>query len=82
MNTTFSRSLQCEWMKTRHTPAVRIAIVGALLIPLIMTIAQLRMPKTMSYNANPDAFWIKLYIHCWEFMAVLLLPFGIILSGA
>ncbi len=79
MNTTFGRSLQCEWMKTRHTPAMRIALVGALLIPLIMTIAQLRMPKTMSYNANPAEYWIKLYIHSWEFMAVLLLPFGIIL---
>jgi len=75
----FIISLKCEWMKTRHTAAVRLALFGALLIPMIMIIAQLSYPQKMSYNANPEQFWIKLYIHSWEFMSVLLLPFGIIL---
>jgi lantibiotic transport system permease protein len=79
MTNSFLRSLSCEWMKTRRTAAVRLALFGAILIPFIMTIAQLSFPDKMSFNANPESFWIKLYIHSWEFMAVLLLPFGIIL---
>jgi len=79
MTHVFFRSYQCEWMKIRHTPAVHLVIFGALLIPMIMLIAQLYAPQKLSYDAAPQTFWMNLYLHTWEFMSVLLLPFGIIL---
>ncbi|MEN9638816.1 MAG: hypothetical protein RLZZ262_684 [Bacteroidota bacterium] len=79
MNTIFFRSYACEWQKIRNTIAIRLCILGACFIPVIMVVAQLYAPDQLSYSANPEVFWERHYIRTWEFMSVLLLPFGIIL---
>lgn len=79
MTSQFLRSYHCEWLKIRHTLALRLSILGACMIPAIMVIAQLYAPAQISYNAEPEKFWTMHYLRAWEFMSVLLLPFGIIL---
>lgn len=79
MNILFFRSYYCEWLKIRHTLALRLAMFGACMIPVIMVVAQCYAPTQLAYNANPEKFWTLHYLRAWEFMSVLLLPFGIIL---
>jgi lantibiotic transport system permease protein len=75
----FVQSLMAEWLKTRHTVALRLVLLGAIFIPTMMTLFQIYASDKFSYHIKKDQFWPELYVHSWEYMAVLLLPLGVIL---
>lgn len=56
-----------------------LVFIGALFIPVIMTGIQVMKPVYFSTNALQEEYWPALLVRAWEFMGVLLLPFGVIL---
>ncbi len=82
MSTSFFHSFQSEWLKTRHSLASWLVILGSFFIPVIMISVRIiyanRLPKD---SISPD-FWEKLFSNCWQTMALLLLPMGIILAAS
>jgi hypothetical protein len=80
--TTFLYSFQSEWIKLRRSSAFWLTLVGGLLIPAIILIARLiRYKQTIKENAL-EQVWMILFNRCWENMAILVLPVGIILVAS
>lgn len=77
---TFIYSFQSEWLKKRRSAAAWLTIAGSGLIPAILLIARLTKYKELpAANLSPK-IWEILYGNAWQFMAVLLLPMGVILA--
>jgi hypothetical protein len=76
----FIHSFSSEWLKTRRTAAAWLVILGALFIPVILLIARVVQSEAL-YEENTSAlFWNGLIHRCWQFMAIFLLPMGVILA--
>jgi hypothetical protein len=57
-----------------------LVVLGSTFIPLIMFVTRLVYPdKVGQQSANPD-FWKILFSNCWQPMALMLLPLGVILA--
>lgn len=78
--TTFIHSFQSEWLKKKGTPAFWLVFVGAFFIPLIFTCRGLFYPKDFLAEAASPMFWTMMLKRAWQFMAIFLLPMGVILS--
>jgi lantibiotic transport system permease protein len=76
----FIRSFQSEWLKTRRSLAVWLVVLGSIFIPIIMSIARLMYPDRMGQESSRPDFWETLFSHCWQPMALMLLPLGVILA--
>lgn len=78
----FFNSLQSEWIKKRRSAASWLTLVGGLFVPAILTCVRLiQHTKTLQINSS-DEVWNTLFNQCWQFMAILLLPMGIILAAS
>lgn len=75
----FIYSLQSEWLKTRRTLASWLVLLGGLLIPAIALIGQFNNLKTLPEKYSKPIFWENAFNNWWQFMALLLLPLGVIL---
>ncbi|MCU0438266.1 MAG: ABC transporter permease [Raineya sp.] len=82
MMTTFLYSFQSEWIKLRRSSALWLTLVGGLLIPAIILIARLIRYKQTSQENALEQVWTILFNRCWENMAILVLPVGIILVAS
>jgi hypothetical protein len=76
----FFRSFSSEWLKTRRTAASWMVIAGSLLIPVIILFARLLYPERLARENASPAMWHELMSNCWQFMAIFLLPMGVILA--
>lgn len=77
---TFIRSFRSEWLKTRHTAASWLVIIGGFFMPLIFTLIQIIKPKSFSTMVFGADFWDVMLVRAWEFTSILLMPFGVILA--
>ena len=77
---TFIHSFQSEWLKTRRSLAAWLVIIGSFFIPAIMFAVRLVYHEKLQGDSIAPAFWETLFGNCWQTMAFLLLPMGVILS--
>ncbi len=80
MSTAFIHSFQSEWLKTRHSLAAWLVILGAFFIPAIMVSVRIMYAHTLAADSTSPDFWEKIFSNSWQMMALLLLPMGIILA--
>lgn len=78
----FLYSFQSEWLKLRRSSALWLTLVGGLLIPSIILIARLVRYKQTIQENSLEQVWFILFNRCWENMAILVLPVGIILVAS
>lgn len=80
MTLTFLHSFQSEWMKLRRSAAVWLTLAGGAFIPVIILMQRFYFFHTLQKdNSDPD-IWQGLYQQSWRFMAIFLLPMGVILA--
>lgn len=82
MQLTYINSFRGEWLKKKRTAASWLVIAGALFIPLIMLAARLIMPSRLYGEVVHPHFWENLFRDSWQFMALFLLPMGVILASS
>lgn len=80
MANTFVNSFRSEWLKKKRTASSWLVIAGGFFIPLIMLIARLVNHETMVQELSSPHFWDFFIKDCWQVMAILLLPMGVILA--
>lgn len=80
MTTSFLHSFQSEWLKTRHSLAAWLVILGGFFIPAIMVSVRLLYAHTLAADSINPHFWEKIFSNCWQMMALFLLPMGVILA--
>ncbi|MEP6675932.1 MAG: ABC transporter permease [Ferruginibacter sp.] len=76
----FLHSFQSEWLKKKRSAASWLMIGGSLFIPFIMLLVQFYNGDKLAAQSQSSQYWQMLFNKCWESMALLLLPMGIILS--
>lgn len=78
----FFYSFKSEWLKTRHSLASWLTISGAFFIPAIVLFQRFNYANdSAAVNASAQV-WQHLYTDNWKYMAVLLLPMGVILVSS
>jgi lantibiotic transport system permease protein len=80
MLTSFIHSFQSEWLKTRRSSAAWLIIIGSIFIPLIILIANIVNFDDLYGDYNSGKFWERTLQNAWQFMAVFLLPMGVIIA--
>lgn len=76
----FLRSFSSEWLKTRRTASAWMVTAGSLLIPVIILFARIIYHERLARENASPTMWNDLMNNCWQFMAVFLLPMGVILA--
>jgi len=80
MSTSFLHSFQSEWLKTRRSLAAWLVIIGGFFLPFIMLVGRTVYHEKTSAESTSPLFWENLAGQCWQFMALFLLPMGVILA--
>lgn len=77
----FINSLQSEWLKTRRSAASWLCIIGASFLPVLFIISFLKDHNSINQIHGPENAWKIYFFQIWRFMAMAILPFGVILSS-
>ncbi|KAA5536136.1 hypothetical protein F0919_00245 [Taibaiella lutea] len=77
----FINSLQSEWMKTRRSAASWLCIIGASFLPVLFIVSFLKDHSTINDIHGQQNVWKIYFFQIWRFMAMAILPFGVILSS-
>lgn len=77
----FINSLQGEWMKTKRSAASWLCIIGASFLPVLFIVSFLKDHNTISDIHGTENVWKIYFFRIWRFMALAILPFGVILSS-
>jgi hypothetical protein len=73
-------SFQSEWLKTKRSLALWLALGGAGLIPLIFLISRLIYFNELYPASQAKHLWESLFFQCWNITNAMLLPLGVILA--
>ncbi len=76
----FIYSFSSEWLKKKRSAAAWLTIIGGFFIPAIIFIARLTDMGELYHTTVSEYFWERLANKCWQFMAIFLLPLGVILA--
>lgn len=76
----FIHSFQSEWLKKKGTLAFWLVFVGGFFIPLIFMTRGIFYPKDFLGELKSPMFWDVLMNRSWQFMALLLLPLGVVMA--
>lgn len=76
----FINSFQSEWLKKRHSAGSWLTLIGGFFIPAIILTGRLVDFSSMSTLNASGQLWMVLYNRCWQFMAIFLLPMGVIMT--
>lgn len=76
---TFLHSFQSEWMKHRHSAALWLTLIGGAFVPLIILMRRFYFFEQLATDNATADIWLNLYVNTWRFMAIFLLPMGVIL---
>ncbi len=76
----FFHSIQSEWLKTKRSAAFWLVVVGSVFIPIILLIANIANFDDLYGDYHSGNFWKMTFRHAWQFMAIFLLPMGVILA--
>lgn len=80
MTVHFVNSFNSEWLKTKRSAASWLVVIGGCFIPLIMLAAAFVNFGSLKKVYDTGTFWQTYNTHCWQFMALFLLPMGVILA--
>jgi hypothetical protein len=75
-------SFRSEWLKKKRTASSWLVIIGGLFIPLILLIARFVNAERLYAEVIQPHFWEKQVNQGWQFMAIFLLPMGVILASS
>ncbi len=78
----FLNSFRSEWLKTRKSAASWLTLIGGFLIPVVVLISRIMNFETLNKIYSSPKFWETLFGQCWYFMAIFLLPMGVILTSS
>lgn len=73
-------SFQSEWLKRKNSAAAWLTLIGGFFIPAILLLAIVLHYRGFYHEVISPFFWEGLSSKCWQFMAILLLPLGVILT--
>ncbi len=73
-------SIQSEWLKTRRSLSAWLVIIGGFFVPAIMLYGRLSDYDTLAADNQIESIWNNFFKDNWRYMAILLLPLGIILT--
>lgn len=82
MQLAFISSFSSEWLKKKRTASSWLVIIGSLFIPAILLIARFVNSDTLYRDVTHPRFWEKQLNDSWQFMAIFLLPMGVILASS
>ncbi len=78
----YFHSVQSEWLKRKRSATAWLTVTGAFFIPAIILARRLIQHESLlAVNTSPKV-WEILYGQCWQYMAIFLLPLGIILAAS
>ncbi len=80
MTAAFIHSIQSEWLKKRRTAAAWLVVIGGFFIPAIILAGRLYEFDSLAGKHTAAEAWVSVFQTCWRHMAILLLPFGVILA--
>lgn len=80
MSNAFIRSFRSEWLKKKRTASAWLVLIGGFLVPLIILIARFVNADTLYDETVSPHLWEIIFRRCWQFMAIFLLPLGVILA--
>lgn len=80
MTATFISSFQSEWLKKKRSLAVWLVLVGSLFTPAIALLIAVTHSDGLPKKYADQNFWINYWNQCWDPMAFMLLPLGIVLA--
>jgi lantibiotic transport system permease protein len=80
MLVSFVHSFQSEWLKTKRSSAFWLVLIGGVFIPLIMLAASIANFDDLYGEYHSGYFWKMTFRRAWQFMALFLLPMGVILA--
>lgn len=78
----FVNSFRSEWLKKKRTAASWLVITGGFFIPAILLAGRLMNQNSLAASLQSPHFWEELHRDCWQFMAIFLLPMGVILAAS
>lgn len=78
--TAFIYSFQSEWLKRKRTTASWLVVLGGFFIPAILFFARFNDMKAIAPLNASDHLWTTIFGKAWQFMALFLLPMGVILA--
>jgi hypothetical protein len=78
----FIYCFQSEWLKKKKSAASWLTIIGGFFIPLIILIARMVYFDALYADTMSPHMWEHIADKCWQFMAIFLLPMGVILTGS
>jgi lantibiotic transport system permease protein len=82
MEFSFVHSFQSEWLKKKRSAAAWLTVIGGFFVPAIILVNRF-IDSNMLYEQNTSAhLWESIYNRCWQFMALFLLPMGVILASS
>jgi len=78
--TTFVASYQSEWLKTKRSLAAWLVVLGGFFIPFILFWARVLYPEKLKKAVLAPTYWEEVLSQSWQFMAILMLPMGLVLA--
>jgi hypothetical protein len=78
----FIYCFQSEWLKKKKSAAAWLTIIGGFFIPLIILVARMVYFDSLYADTMSPHMWESIANKCWQFMAIFLLPMGVILAGS
>ena len=78
--TTFVASYQSEWLKTKRSLAAWLVVLGGFFIPFILFWARVLYPDKLRKEVLSPTYWEELLGQSWQFMAIFMLPMGLVLA--
>jgi hypothetical protein len=82
MELSFIHSFQSEWLKKRRSAAAWLTITGGFFIPAIVLVNRFIDAELLYAENTSPHLWEAVYNKCWQFMALFLLPMGVILAAS
>ena len=73
-------SIRAEWLKTKHSTASWLCLIGGTFIPLIFIVGLLKDHRTIDMYTDVPNAWTYYFFQVWQYMQVFLLPMGLILA--
>jgi len=77
--TSFLHSFQSEWLKKRHSASSWLTLIGGFFVPFLILIARLVDFGSLAAGNASNHLWESLNGRSWQFMALFLLPMGVVL---